>query len=498
MTPRAKLLIPLLVCLMAGIGIGITLTYNNNAGTDATATSMPEAFVQPASLPPIQNSGIVDFSNTFADVAERAVPAVVTIRPTKSVTTRDIPGHELFDRFFGPRGQQESQEPRRVESLGSGIIISPEGLILTNNHVVADADELEITTYDNQTFSAEIIGTDPKTDVAVIKVDAEALPYLPLGDSDALRIGEWVLAIGSPLSVTLSHSVTAGIVSAKGRRSGLAAYEDFIQTDAAINPGNSGGALVNLKGELIGINTAIMSRSGGNDGIGFAIPIKMASKVMEQLVAHGEVVRGYLGVAIADLNDNVVEGLELPDKDGVLVQSVVDDGPAEDAGLEASDVILSVDGTKTPESKILQEIVADIEPGKKVDIEIIRDGKQRTLTAKIGKQAKDRIEAAVEQGEAGTLGLAVEDISPEIRSRMQLRDTIDGVLVNRVQTGSVAQRNRIQRGDIIRRINRTSIESLKDYLEVVGNLDPGDAVVMHVYREGQSYFIDMKVPKGEG
>jgi len=301
-------------------------------------------------------------------------------------------GDDFYRRFFGaPRQEGDIVQ----HGLGSGVIVRSNGIILTNNHVVQKTDELKVRLNDGREFEAEVKGTDPATDLAVIKIKANNLPALPIGDSDALRVGEWVLAIGSPLSPNLAHTVTAGIVSAKGRSGvGLSNYEDYIQTDAAINPGNSGGALVNLKGELVGINSAIATRTGGNMGIGFAIPSKLARKVMNDILKNGKVIRGWIGVRIQNINPPLAKSYGLEKPEGAIVSSVTPDSPAEKAGLKEGDVILTLNGKKVKNSSDLALRVSSTDPGTTVTLGIFRDGKEKTIKIKLGQMPSEQNQLA--------------------------------------------------------------------------------------------------------
>ncbi|MGH7449941.1 MAG: Do family serine endopeptidase, partial [bacterium] len=357
------------------------------------------ASVVPAKDRPI--ASLRDLNIAFVEIAESVNPTVVTVFIEQIFKVRQTPtpfgfpfSGDPFREFFGEQffgSPQQQRMPReqefRQQGLGSGVIVnSDEGYILTNNHVVAEADSISIRTFDERTMPAKVIGTDPKTDIAVIQVKASNLRAIKLGNSDQLRVGEWVLAIGSPMSANLAHTVTSGIVSAKGRSNvGLADYEDFIQTDAAINPGNSGGALVNMDGELVGINTAIATRSGGFQGIGFTVPINMARSVMESLLKHGKVVRGWLGVSIQDINETMAKAMKLKNAAGALVGDVTDDSPAARAGIKSSDVIIEINGKKVQNSAQLRNEVAGTAPGTTVTLKIVREGKEQTFEVKLAE-----------------------------------------------------------------------------------------------------------------
>jgi len=442
-------------------------------------------------------SKIPEISRLFADVAEKAMKSVVTITSAKVYEIpvrswepfRDDP---LFNFFFGPRWKPKYWTKKfKQEGLGSGVIVTEDGYILTNAHVVKGADEIQVHIGDKQ-YDAKIVGIDEKTDVAVLKVDAdEKLPAAKLGDSDKIRVGEWVLAIGSPFR--LEHTVTAGIISAKGRsRMGIADYEDFIQTDAAINPGNSGGALVNLNGEVIGINTAIVSQAGGNIGIGFAIPINLARRVMDQLIAHGRVIRGWLGVTIQDMTDNLAEAMGLKEAKGVLITSVLPGSPAEDAGLKRGDIILKVDGKDVESVSHLRNIISSAEPGTKVKLTIFRDGQEKILTVKLGEMPSEgEVYSSREEEEEGIkLGLSVRGLTYKDR-KLSGYDG-EGVIVEDVEPNSVADAAGIKEGDIIIEINNKKIESPADVRAAARKLRKGKPVVFVVWRDGYIVYLAAK------
>ena len=371
-----------------------------------------------------------ELSTAFRSVARQAVPAVVFITVEKTLESRHPTaltihlrfGEDFLERFFGRRFPGEQQPRERQQGAGSGFIISKDGLILTNHHVVGDADRVTVKLNDGREFTAKTIGTDPPSDVAVIKVDAKDLPVLPLGDSDAMEVGDWVIAAGNPFGLT--ESITVGVVSAKGRsRLGIADFEDFIQTDAAINPGNSGGPLINLQGEAIGVNTAIASRSGGYMGIGFAIPSNMVKAVKDQLVTSGKVVRGYLGVRIQELTRALAQSLHINTTEGVLVADVSKGSPAAKAGLKRGDVILAFNGRPTSDPGQLRNIVAMSPPGTKVPVQILRDNTKREVTIELG--ALPREQAAARAGEESQsparLGFNVQNLTPGISSAAWLQ-----------------------------------------------------------------------------
>lgn len=463
------------------------------------------------------------FKTMFADLAEKVVPTVVQVIPTKidTVIFSNNPFYQFFGDQFGfgdffgsPRQRRGAPPPvekreQRQQGLGSGVIVSKDGYILTNFHVVAGADEIEVKTSDNRSFQADIIGTDSLADVAVIKIKEKVndLPIAYLGDSDKLRPGDWAMAIGNPFS--LSSSVTLGIVSALGR-TGMGdanSYQNFIQTDAAINPGNSGGALVNINGELIGINTMIYTRSGGYMGIGFAIPINMARKIMEDLIYEGKVSRGWLGVMIQELDQSTREAFGLDDNiKGVLIGDVFKGQPAEKAGIQRGDIVISVDGKKVVNTNDLRNRVAAIRPGKKVPVGIIRDGKEKTLyvtlsgrdkanTEKSGNEKSDGGSSKSADDMAERLGIKAGPLTQEVRQNLDLDAKVKGVVVMEIDPGSQAAKEGIAEGDVIIEINRAPVESVKAFSKALKNLKTGDSVLFLLQRQGNTFFKAFKIRK---
>ena len=444
-----------------------------------------------------QEQGIENLKQTgmaFRAVAKQVSPAVVFIKVEKEEEGSAMSpfgnpfGDEFFRRFFGqpPQQQQPRHQPKhRSKGQGSGFIISPDGYIMTNNHVAGDAEKVSVSLLDGREYQAEIVGTDPATDVAIIKIDETDLPFLKLGDSDQLEVGDWVLAFGNPFG--LSHTLTAGIVSAKGRSGmGLSDYENFIQTDAAINPGNSGGPLVNLDGRVVGMNTAIFSRSGGSMGIGFAIPINMAQQVRQQLVKHGKVTRGHLGVYIQDLNQDLADSFGLSDTKGILIAKVIEDSPAEKAGLQQGDVLLTLNGEPVGKVSEFRNQVAMILPDTKVKIGLLRDGKEKTLTVTIGKQ-EDETEVAVSKaGPAAELGMSLQTLTPELREQLGYEDET-GVLVTNVEPGSPAADAGIVRGALILEVNRQPVTKPEQLQQALKD-NPGKPLLLLVrYKDGTRY-----------
>jgi len=443
-------------------------------------------------------------SKVFAHIAEKARNAVVFIRVEKTVKVGggyvpfndpfDFFGDEFFRRFF--RHRMPRPRPRnefKQEGQGSGFIISPDGYILTNNHVVGDADRITVKLNDGREMKAKVIGTDPQTDVAVIKVDGKNLPTLSLGDSDKLEVGEWVIAIGNPFGLT--QTVTVGVVSAKGRSSvGIVDYEDFIQTDAAINPGNSGGPLVNLRGEAVGINTAIFSRSGGYMGIGFAIPINMAKKVYRQLIKNGKISRGYLGVIIQNLTPDLAESFGLDRKDGVLISQVMEGTPAAKAGLKVGDVIVELDGRPVKKVGPFRNSIALSAPGSTHTLTVIRKGRRRKITVTLGNLEAAGTAAAVPPEETQKkLGVTVSDLTPEAAQRFGYGKE-KGVVVTAVEPGSPAAAAGLAPGTLILEVNKKPVKSAAEfYKRISASVKKKENILLLVKENGYSRFVVIRL-----
>ena len=400
-----------------------------------------------------QKSIVQQFSKTFADVAEKVNPAVVTIS-TDKIIKMDRFNQYPFNQFFGWDRNPSQEQEYRTRALGSGVIIdAAKGYIVTNNHVVEDMDKISVKLMDKRIFEATVVGSDPKSDLAVLQIEADNLSQVDIGDSEKLRVGEWVIAIGSPFSDNLSHTVTAGIISAMGRSDIISRenYEDFIQIDAAINPGNSGGALVDLNGKLIGINTAIAT--GGyersNRGVGFAIPVNMVNKVMNDLIDKGYVVRGWLGVAIQEIDDSYAKALGLDTRDGALISNVANSSPADNAGLITGDVILEFNDVSINNSSHLKNVVSSSEPGKRYKVDIIRDGRRKSIYVKLGELPNEPQMAFMETEKSSTLGITVQDLNNSLRKHYNLSPDDDGVVVTEMDKNSEAYRSGIREGDII-------------------------------------------------
>jgi serine protease Do len=432
----------------------------------------------------------------FISLAKKMRPIVVNISTTQMSEARgsqefgspfgeDDPFNDFWRRFFGgpiPRG------PQRQRSLGSGFIIDSDGSILTNNHVVENAQKIVVKLDDQQEYEAKVVGRDAKTDIAIIKINAKTnLTAASLGDSDHVEVGEWVVAIGNPFG--LDSTVTSGIVSAKGRHIGQGPYDNFIQTDASINPGNSGGPLLNLRGEVIGINTAIFSRTGGNIGIGFAIPVNLVKELLPQLRGKGKVTRGYLGVLIQKVTPEIAESLGMEKSTGALVANISKDGPAEKAGVKVGDVIVEFDGKEVKDSGDLPIIVARTPVDKKVRMKVLREKKEVTLTVAVGELKEEEVVAAVP--EKGELGMTVQRLTPQIAESLGL-DKADGVVVTAVEPGSSADEAGIRRGDVIMEIDRKPIKSLDEYKKSVAAIRKGKGVLFLVRRGESTLFLALK------
>lgn len=431
-------------------------------------------------------------NNAVVEVADKANPSVVTVFTEQTLRTQQV---NPFAPFFGFDFEPQTKEYTR-KGLGSGVIVSNDGYILTNNHVVGDADRIFVKLFDDDTLSAKVVGTDPNTDVAVIKIKRSSLTALPFGNSDQLRVGEFVLAIGSPLDASLDHTVTMGIVSAKGRSNmNLARIEDFIQTDAAINPGNSGGALINLKGELIGINTAIASRSGGNQGIGFAIPINMARIVMESLIKNGRVVRSFLGVGGLDnVDERYAQALGMEKARGIIVGQVLAGTAAEKAGLKSGDVILELNGTDVNDVRQFQSDIYATRPGTDVFLRIWRDGKTRTIKATLGEldeaqplASENRLELNIKTG------LEFANINAELRERFDLDSNTSGVVITEVDRNSSAFQEGFRPGDVVLSINRRAIQSVGDIQTQLENVRKGEFVLFRLQRGNNAFFRTLRL-----
>jgi serine protease Do len=478
LNPRVRYKLIGAVLILSLLGFEIAPRFNRSPTPTADfATAYAGAAGEARALP------------DFITLAKKLKPVVVNISATQTAERRTGPDRgdpfgELQRRFFGgpPRGQPPQQ------SLGSGFIIDPDGSILTNNHVVDNAQKIVVKLSDQREFDAKIVGRDPKTDIAVIKIDAKGdLPAAALGDSSRLEVGEWVVAIGNPFG--LDNTVTAGIISAKGRHIGAGPYDDFIQTDASINPGNSGGPLINLRGEVIAINTAIFSQSGGNIGIGFATPINLAKEILPQLKSKGKVTRGWLGVSIQEVTPDLATSLGLEHHRGGLVSDITKNGPAERAGIKTGDVIVQFGDTEIKQANELPALVARLRPETTAQVKLLRDKKELTVSVTVGELKEAEVAAAAQ--EKGELGLAVQKVTPDMAESLGL-DRPQGVVITAVEPGSLADEAGLQEGDVILEINRKPVRDVADYRKAVAEAKKGARLLFLVKREGASLFVTLK------
>lgn len=485
------------IALLAGALIiaGSTMAFSPfNHDSNQDSSKAPEVRLV-VDQNPIQRDG--KFTTSFAPVVKSVAPSVVQVYVSskpKNVSPNLPFNDPFFRRFFGEDfdGQQlrKNMPAPKQHGLGSGVIVTKDGYILTNNHVVENSDDTKVALNDGREYKAKIIGTDPKTDIAVLKIDADNLPYLPLANSDKVEIGDVVLAIGNPFGI--GQTVTMGIISATGRGNVGIDYEDFIQTDAAINPGNSGGALVDAEGRLIGINTAILSRTGGNHGIGFAIPVNLARNVMEGLMKDGRVVRGYIGVNIQDLNPALAKEFGVKERSGALVAEVSPDSPAEKAGLKSGDVIVEFNGKAVNDSRHLKLQVAQIKPGSKVPLKVMREGSQKNLSVTLKELPGSKV-ASNSNHDGGassdTLnGVTVGEIDTLARSQLKLPANTKGALVTGVDESSPAFEAGLREGDVIQEINRQKVDTAEQAIQLSENLKE-DKILLKVWSRGGSRFI---------
>ena len=489
------------ILFFVGLGVGLHLRdKSNDRGLSdldprqfASFAADTETIADTSAL--TLSSGLIG-ADGFADVAERVAPAVVNVSSERVVVTRDriySPfGNDPFFDFFGPRYYSIPRQ-RRETSLGSGVIVSEDGVVLTNNHVIEGADQIQVILSDGRRFDARLLGTDPATDVAVLRVEAGGLPTVPVGNSDRARIGQVVLAFGNPFGI--GQTVTMGIISATGRSEiGLVDYENFIQTDAAINPGNSGGALVDTYGRLIGINTAIFSRSGGYQGIGFAVPITIAQGVMNSILTTGKIQRGSLGVSFQDIDEAMAEAFGLSDRKGALVNEVSGDSPAELVGLRHGDIIVEFDGRVINDALDLRRLIALTPVGDKVDLTYMRGGERRTATAAVAEQETEfTYQSSGDNSKKPALeGIVVEELDRRTIERLQLRTQTTGVIVKDLLPGSSATQSGLRIGDVILEMNREpvgSVEVFKRLLQKHSNT----AIVLLLSRGGALYYLSSPV-----
>jgi len=438
----------------------------------------------------------VELSRNFEAVARDVERAVVNINTEQIIHNTGIGMEDPFRQFFGenPFGSFFNQMPRdlKQKSLGSGFLVDPSGYILTNNHVVENASSIKVKLDDGKTMDAKVVGTDPQTDLAVLKINGTGYPTLQLAKSDQVQVGDWVLAFGSPFG--LQKTMTAGIISAKGRVIGAGPYDNFLQTDAAINPGNSGGPLVNLNGEVVGINTMIASDNGDFQGIGFAIPSTMADQVYSQIVKSGKVTRGWLGVTIQSMTPELAKSFGLGADAGVLVADVQANGPAAQAGLQSGDIIMEYNGRKLHGANDLSLAVADTNVGAPANLKVLRNGKELDLEVKVGERPADT-EAALKPSSAeqrGKLGITVEDITPETARQMRLSSQ-SGALVTEVRPGSPADDGGLRPGDVVTEVNQTPVRRASDLVAATRSLKSGDTVRLKVMRQDRTMFLAFEI-----
>jgi len=474
--------------------LAVRLAMTAVVGLVFGAASIPSVMAAPQSQPAAQM--LTASRETYADVVDRAAPAVVTIRSARRVrASQQFPFSDdpFFRQFFDNRNRDRAKEDRPLlqRALGSGVIVTADGYILTNHHVVDGAERISVELTDRRSFEAKVIGSDAPSDLALLKIEASGLPVLPLGDSDKVRVGDLCLAVGNPLGI--GEAVTAGIISARGRATGLSdgSFEDFLQTDAAINHGNSGGALINIRGELIGINSQIISPSGGNIGIGFAIPTNMAKNVMDQLKSGGKVRRGRLGVGIQEITSDLSKGLALREVRGVLVNSVDAGSPAETAGIRPGDVITAVNGARIDNTNALRNRIAGTPPGTETTLTILRDGREQQVPARLGELPADK-ESVVSFRESGSrreqLGITVEPLRSDFATQLGLRRGTQGVVVTDIDPSGPAAEAGIQVDDVVTEVNHQPVKTAAELRAALQESGSRPALLL-VNRGGQSLFL---------
>ena len=479
--PNARVVVLILVFSLSFAGYGLAQTSPRKESRSHDAASASKQALLP----------------DFVTLAEKLGPVVVNVSTTQIIKEtpnpfeREDPLGEFWRRFFG-----ENYPPDfRQQALGSGVIIDRDGTILTNNHVIESAQKIVVRlSNDDRQFAAKVIGSDEKTDLAVIKIDVgHDLPVAPLGDSDRLKVGEWIVAMGSPFG--LQNTITAGIVSAKSRQIGAGPYDDFIQTDASINPGNSGGPLINMQGEVVGINTAIFSRAGGNIGIGFAIPINLAKELLPELKTKGRVTRGWLGVAVQRVTPDIAESLGMESATGALVVNVASASPAERAGIKVRDVIIQYGGKPIKDSSDLPLMVARTHVGANVNITVLRDKRNVPLRVTIAELKDEEVVARPPERERD-FGLTVQNVTPEIAQTLGLKE-VQGVVITAVERGSPADDAGLRRGDVILEINRETVRNLADYRHAIAGLRKGEPSLLLVQRGQSTSFVALRVPRAK-
>jgi serine protease Do len=494
-----------LIALVLGIGFIAGVSFVTMLGSSGKHTAQAVSPGDTTTQLTSQGRALLDqFSVAFEGAAAKVNQSVVPIfsEQVKQINNPFASGDDPFRQFFGPdffnhffNGAQKQKEV--VRALGSGVIVSSDGYILTNNHVVDGAQKLTVKLANKKKYTAKLIGRDAQTDVAVIKIDAKDLPVASLGNSDRVKVGQWVIAVGNPFE--LMHTVTAGIISAKGRSSmNLADYEDFIQTDASINPGNSGGALADLDGNVIGINTAIYSPSGGNVGIGFAIPINMAKQVMNELISKGKVTRGFLGLVPQDIDDAMAKAMKLKSTDGALVGDVTSGSPADKGGIKVGDIITAVNDETIKNSTQLRNVIAGIEPNTTVKIGLIRDGKEMSVHVDLGERPSDAALAkggngGDEQQTSEKLGVTVHNMNSALAKQFGIENSRE-VVITKVTQGSPADDAGVKAGDIVEQVNQVDVKNVDEFDKALGHLKSGDSVALLLKRGSTSFFVGIDIP----
>jgi serine protease Do len=450
----------------------------------------------PIFAPAVKNAVMAaPLAGSYSPLIKAALPEVVNVSSSRMVRPSNEESNPMFDdpffrQFFGdkqPRWREPQQQ--KEQGLGSGVIVGTNGYILTNNHVVDGATDIKVSLRDKREFTAKIVGRDPKTDIAVLKIDADHLPAMPLGDSSKVQVGDLAFAIGDPFGV--GQTVTMGIVSATGRANlGIEDYEDFIQTDAAINPGNSGGALIDARGELIGINTAILSHNGGNQGVGFAIPVNLAKRVMDQIVDHGHVVRGFLGATIQDVTPTMAKALGMNNAEGVLIGDVTPKGPAAQAGLKPGDVVMKINGQSIADSAALRLQISETDPGTMVPLTVHRGNSTLDLNVKLGELPADHDKTTEGASNKETLqGLQVEPLTPAVRQQLHLGQETHGVVISQVDPNGAAAAAGIREGDVVEEVNHQPITSVGEFEQAMKSANGQAAILLRVVRDGSGFYV---------
>ncbi len=483
----------IIIGVLAGILLtaNFDMTFKGRASSDSAERQKLEE----------KMAAMRDWSEGFAAVAEYVTPSVVTVETETTVRYEDpftdyFGGDEFFRRFFGaPRGQPRQEQ--KLAGLGSGVIVSEDGYVITNNHVIDKTDKIKITLSNGKTYDGKLIGTDARTDIAVVKIDEKGLPAIKLANSDNIKVGQWAIAVGNPFSKSLSHTVTAGIISGMSRSSvGLDSDVDFLQTDAAINPGNSGGALVNMNGELVGINAAILSRSGGYEGVGFAIPSNTAKSIMDQLIKTGKVVRGFVGVSMQDVDEQMAKAMGLKSAKGAVVAQIVEGSPADKAKLQAGDVIVKVNGKEMENSAEIRKQIVPKAPGTTVELTIIREGKELNVSVTLAEAPTETVtvkESAPAKKSFERLGINVVTMTKDMAGKMNVPN-VPGVLITDIDQDGPSFSAGLRQNDIIQRVGRKDVKNVQEFVDEVSKVNKGETILMLVNRKGSSLFVAFNVP----